>query len=143
MALRTCFLEELLRAVELYTGELLPDDAYEDWTLARRRTLAALYEELLAALAREYALVDRPWAAIETLERLIAIDPGSEHAHTELMRLRAGAGDRRGALLEYSELRRELASELGVEPSEATERVRHAILEDSLPPRPRQRAGGS
>jgi two-component SAPR family response regulator len=38
-------------AIELYTGELLPEDRYEEWTQERRAELRRTYLELLAELA--------------------------------------------------------------------------------------------
>src|SRR5262245_16986844 len=39
------------RAAELYTGDLLPEDPYEDWAASRREGLRASYLTLLTRLA--------------------------------------------------------------------------------------------
>lgn len=41
------------RAVQTYTGELLPEDRYEDWTSVRREGLISLYLRLLDGLAEQ------------------------------------------------------------------------------------------
>jgi hypothetical protein len=38
-------------AIELYAGELLPEDLYEEWTQERRAKLRRTYLELLVELA--------------------------------------------------------------------------------------------
>ena len=40
------------RALELYAGELLPEDRYEPWTAARRVALRELHTTLCLELAR-------------------------------------------------------------------------------------------
>src|SRR5437879_4845847 len=39
-------------ALKVYTGELLPEDRYEDWAAGRRETLQALYLALLLEFAQ-------------------------------------------------------------------------------------------
>src|ERR671929_39037 len=39
-------------ALRLYTGELLPEDRFEDWAAARREALTALQHALQGELAR-------------------------------------------------------------------------------------------
>ena len=58
-------------ALELYTGELLPEDRYEDWAEARRESVRELHLALLVELA---ALQD-DGTAIETLQRAVVEDP--------------------------------------------------------------------
>ena len=100
--------------VERHGGELLPDDVYEDWAAARREQLRRLRIDLLRLLER--------W------DDIVALDPGDELAHVELMKARAAAGDRYGALRQYDRLDRTLRSELGVQPGREATRLRDRLL---------------
>jgi DNA-binding SARP family transcriptional activator len=86
-------------------GELLPDDRYEEWTVAHRDRLAAVRAEALRRQGR--------W------EELLQVDPADEEISRLVMRERAAAGDRRAAARRFRRLRDALA-ELGLTPSEAT-----------------------
>jgi len=114
-------------ALELYTGELLPEDRYEEWVAHRAEELRA---EFLALLEEQVALLesrgelDRAAAA---LRREIAGDPLAEEAHARLMRVEALAGRSREALEVYGRLEATLQEELGVEPSAETQRLREEI----------------
>lgn len=107
-------------AVALYTGELLPEDRFDDWAAvpreAFRETFTALLVELAALCEAEG---DLP-AASEALDRAVAVDPLHEDAHAALMRLHARAGRTGQALRQYARLRETLVRELDVEPSAGT-----------------------
>ena len=49
----------------LYKGDLLPEDLYEDWAVARRETLRQLYLNLLIELANIYENLGEIRQAIE------------------------------------------------------------------------------
>jgi DNA-binding SARP family transcriptional activator/tetratricopeptide (TPR) repeat protein len=100
--------------VGLYRGDLLPDDLYEDWAAGPRERLQRLYVALLTLLER--------W------EDVVAIEPGDERAHLELMRRYAGAGDRYGALRQFDRLDRTLRTELGVQPGHEAAQLRDRLL---------------
>jgi predicted ATPase/DNA-binding SARP family transcriptional activator len=114
-------------ALTLYSGELLPEDRYEEWTIRRREALHQVYLQLLLGLAHlQETLRDYP-TAIEALLRLLAADPSHEEAHAGLMRLYASSGQRQQALRQYQTLREVLQSELDAEPSPATRLLYEAI----------------
>jgi DNA-binding SARP family transcriptional activator len=104
-------------ALDLYRSGLLPEDRYEEWTIATRDELqaefVALLEELVGLLEGRGELE----SAIRCSRRLAAADPLSERGYLELMRLEALAGRRAEALREYEKLRDQLSTELGIEPS--------------------------
>jgi predicted ATPase len=119
-------------ALGLYSGELLPEDRYTEWTLQRREALHQTYLELLLNLAHlQESLRDYP-GGIDTLLRLLAGDPSHEEAHAGLMRLYASSGRRQQALRQYQTLREVLQSELDAEPSPASHELYEAIQSGQL-----------
>ncbi len=101
--------EECGTVAESYGDGLLPGALYEDWADAPRRRLRMRYLELLRASGR--------W--VELLEA----EPIDEHAVRELMKAALRAGRRPTAIRWYGRLRATLERELGVRPSEETERL--------------------
>jgi DNA-binding SARP family transcriptional activator len=120
-------------ALELYGGDLLPEDRYEDWVAPRREALRARYVDLLLELAHLQERRAEPWAAIRTLERLAATEPAHEEAHVGLMRLYALNGQRHRAVRQFQVLRHALERELDAEPEPATHRLHAAILDGRFP----------
>jgi len=121
-------------AQELYRGELLPDDPYAEWAAGTREALA---QDELSILAQLAVLQERGGdgdGAIETLRRLLELDPADEPAHQGLMRLYAIGGQRRMALRQYERLRAVLARELGVEASAESRQLYRDILEGRVQP---------
>lgn len=68
-------LEELGRVADLYTGDFLPDDIYDDWTDFTRITTRELAIEVLNQLAATQFSLDMGAAARITMQRLGALDP--------------------------------------------------------------------
>ena len=106
-------------AVEVCRGRLL-SDFDDEWVLGAReefeRELSAVFAELAAGADRGEDRV----AAIRWARHRLALDPLSEDAAQELMRMLAAAGDRAGVLSVYEQLRARFRTELGIGPSEAT-----------------------
>ncbi len=127
-ALRTHELDDLKAAAQVYGGELLPEDRFEDWAVERREELSGLYVEVLLALTE---LLDRrgaSFAAIERARQALAIDPTREDIHRLLMRLYATSQQRHLALRQYQDCRQVLAAELDAEPDEETEKLYRDVL---------------
>lgn len=116
------------QALALYTGDLLPEEIYEDWTEPQREELRTLRIQLLTELSRLYGARGQPELAAEGLRQLLQADPLHEEAHRSLMRLYAQAGNHDRALHQYQSCRDILQRELGVEPSAETEALHREIL---------------
>jgi len=122
------------RAVELYAGDLLPEDRFESWSEGPRERLRTRFCQTLLMRARDLeARGDRRGAA-GALERLVALDPLDEDAHACLIRLRAEAGERRQAMLLYAQLEERLRQELGVAPGTELQRLRDDVASGRLGP---------
>lgn len=101
-------------ALPLYTGELLPEDRYAEWTEPHRERLQQRYLQLLRKLGR--------W------EDVLQIDRTDEIACRALMRAYLDAGDRAAAIRQFQHLRDVLRVDLGVAP----ERESVALFEEAV-----------
>lgn len=115
-------------AVSLYTGELLPEDRYEDWVVTRRDMLRDLHLRLLSELGKIFEAVGDIEQAIDIFQNTIAVDPTAEHAHQALMRLYAAQGYRQRALQQYHRLREILDRELALDPDLESRKLYEDIL---------------
>jgi non-specific serine/threonine protein kinase len=130
-------------AIDLYSGELLPEDRYEPWVEEKRAELREVYLSLLLELAGIYEERGQLGEAIETLRRVVAEDPTHEGAHVGLIRLYALLGRRREALGQYERLGDALFREFGSEPEAATVRLQEEIWAGTFPPVRSPLAAGS
>jgi predicted ATPase/DNA-binding SARP family transcriptional activator/DNA-binding CsgD family transcriptional regulator len=121
-------------AIDLYAGELLPEDRYEPWVEQRRAQLEELYLSLLVELAALYGERNEHEPAIEALGKAVVEEPTREGAHVGLMRLYALSGRRKEALSQYEQLREVLLRELGTEPEAATTHLHQEIWAGTFPP---------
>jgi predicted ATPase/DNA-binding SARP family transcriptional activator/DNA-binding NarL/FixJ family response regulator len=128
-------------AIELYAGELLPEDRYEEWAEARREELRQLHLALLIELASLYEERGKLGPAVEALRRVEAEEPTNEEAHVNAMRLYAFLGRRVEALKQYELLRQTISRELGVEPSASARALREEIASGRFPPQQVQPLG--
>ena len=115
-------------ALSLYTGELLPEDRYEDWAIQRRKSLQQTYLDLLLELARLYEARGEHSPAVVAYQQLTSVDPLQEEAQTGLMRVYALSGQRSQALRQYQILQDTLFKELGAEPDPAVKMLYQQIL---------------
>ncbi|MEX0761018.1 MAG: AAA family ATPase [Dehalococcoidia bacterium] len=120
------------QAIAIYSGDLLPEDRYEDWAQSRREELRTLYHTLLMELAALYEAAGEITNAIESLSRVVASDPAEEAAQARLMRLYVLSGHRHHALRQYQRLRDVLQREMGVEPQLVTQQVYQEILDGDV-----------
>ncbi|ACZ43741.1 transcriptional activator domain protein [Thermobaculum terrenum ATCC BAA-798] len=119
-------------AIALYTGELLPEDRYEEWVEERRRALQEVYLRLHMELAGLYESRGEYAHALDVLRRAVELEPTLEAAHAGIMRLLALLGRPQEALRQYEALRAALARELDASPQPSTTRLREEILQGHL-----------
>lgn len=130
-------------ALDLYAGELLPENRYEEWAEGRRQELRSLYLSLLVELAGLYEERGEHEKGIEPLQRATAEEPTLEEAHASLMRLYALLGREGESLAQYERLRKALSTRLGMEPGSATRRLHEDIVTGRSPTIPTRRAVSS
>jgi predicted ATPase/DNA-binding SARP family transcriptional activator len=123
-------------ALDLYEGDLLPEERYEEWAERRREELRQLYLVLLVELAALHEERHEHELAIEVLRKVTAEESTSEEAHVAIMRLHALSRRPERALAQYERLRDTLSRRLGTRPAEATRRLRDEIAAGTLPMTP-------
>jgi predicted ATPase/DNA-binding SARP family transcriptional activator/DNA-binding CsgD family transcriptional regulator len=114
-------------ALDLYAGDLLPEDRYEEWAEDCRQELRRMFLSLLFELANVHEERAEHGQSVEALRRAVAEEPTLEEAHAGLMRLFALLGQEGEALAQYEQLREALSRQLGAEPGSATNRLRDEI----------------
>jgi predicted ATPase/DNA-binding SARP family transcriptional activator len=121
-------------AIDLYAGDLLPADRYEEWAEERRSELRRTYLSLLVELASLCEGRGEYEAAVEALARAVANEPAHERAHLGLMRLYARSGRPAESLRQYEHLEEILTRVLGTHPETETRRLRDDIAAGRFPP---------
>ncbi|MBG6080911.1 DNA-binding SARP family transcriptional activator [Rubrivivax gelatinosus] len=94
--------------------------ALADWLDRQREARRAAWREALAAHAAAAEHGGALVLALRCAERLLALEPLSEHAHRRLMRLHHLRGDRAGAVAAFERCERLLKDELGLRPDAET-----------------------
>lgn len=114
------------KALELYRGDLLTEDIYEDWIYSRRESIRILFRKTATKVAELQAAQGDRAASIEILKKLVVEDSSDELCHRRLMRLYAETGSKYLALRQFESCCVALRN-LGVEPEPET-----IILEQSI-----------
>jgi hypothetical protein len=114
-------------ALPLYVGELL-EGFYEDWVLAERERMRAIYMNALSRLMRYYKQQSAYAESLAYGEMLLRGDPFREDIHREMMRLYVLNGQRPLAVRQYEICRTILASEMDIQPMDETQRLYAQIV---------------
>lgn len=110
----------LREAVELYAGDLLANEPYADWPVARRENLRLARERAVLELADLDVAAGEPLSTISALEALLTADRTNEETHRRLIRAFAAAGLPDRAQRQLQRCQQILADELGTTPSAQT-----------------------
>lgn len=111
------------RGVELYRGDYLEEDLYEDWPTERREKLKAEYVAMLTRLA-QWAFNAGEYEACLGWGRLtLECDPCHEYTHRLLMRSFGRLGQRAAAIRQYRQCVEALRSELDAVPEAESEEL--------------------
>lgn len=129
---RTKRVEDYRAALDLYSGDLLEEDLYEDWARSKRDQLRILYLDALSRLGELHEELGDPASSIGAFNQLLGSDPANEDAHRRIMRLYASTGRRQQALQQFENCRAALSRELDAEPEEATSELHRDILSGKL-----------
>jgi len=102
--------ERLQRALDLYGGDFLLDERFEDWAILERERLRDVVTRPLRILAE---MTQDPAQAAAYFERLAEMEPLDVEIHRELISLWLHQGRRGRALRHYRALQTRLMRELG------------------------------
>lgn len=114
-----CAIRELVRALSLYGGEVLPEDGPTEWVLPVREHFQSRAAAIAARLGRLHLELRRPEEAVAAARRAIDIDPFRDGS----WRLLIAAHDAAGNMVGAEESRRSYAdvlASLGVASTAAT-----------------------
>lgn len=119
---------------DLYRGEVLPGDVYDDWfTDLRDRYRHDFCDAMLsAAIVAERA--GDLGHAIGFVRKALAFDPWREDLYQTAIRCQIQAGQRSGAIEMYFSCRNRLNDDLGIDPSSETQRLYENVLAMEEPP---------
>jgi predicted ATPase/DNA-binding SARP family transcriptional activator len=135
-ALSTSPTSVLEEAASCYQGSFLEgftvrdSAAFEEWAMFKREELSRLISRILQELVARHERGGDLELALSYAWRWVELDSLDETAHRQVMRLLASSGQRSNAIAQYEVLRRILADELGVEPSEETQSVFRALMDE-------------
>lgn len=132
-ALRNDDPEAAQKALELYRGDLLLEDIYEDWIYTRRESLRILFRKTATKTAELYAARGEYQASIEILKKLAAEDHSDEYVHRLLMRFYAETGSKYQALKQFEHCRAALL-DLGIDPEPKTIELEQSIKRGEILP---------
>jgi predicted ATPase/DNA-binding SARP family transcriptional activator len=126
------------KALDLYGGEYLPEDVYEEWAERHRDGLRAQHLALLLHLAHLSQAAGMMDEALQCLRTVLTAVPCHEDAARNLMQLLVAAGRSGEALEVYRTLKAALEREIGASPGQETLAVRARLLAEAplalLPP---------
>src|SRR5215207_1762074 len=109
--------EEYERAVDLYRGDYLAEDLYEEWTMIERQRLANRYIDALCCLSQYFIDTGQHRNGLRACYGILDKGPYHELGHCLLMEYYAKYGLRTQALHQYDLYKRMLKGKFGVEPS--------------------------
>ncbi|MHB8842038.1 MAG: AfsR/SARP family transcriptional regulator, partial [Candidatus Aquicultor sp.] len=119
--------ELLEQAIELYRGDFLPDNIYDDWSTDLRAQLHQLYLQILLKQVESYRQRGKLTPAIQACHRYLALEPADEPVSRKTMELLWQSGQKLQALSLYQELVAALAKEYSIIPSAETNNLYEKI----------------
>ena len=126
---------EFQSAAELYEGDYLADDLYDDWPAIRREELRDVYLQIVDKLAK-MLMEERDYEnALIYAHKIVSADPCREDAYRILLRAHAAMNNVARAGSWYAICWTTLRRELGVDPSPATSQLFESLFKTKEPVR--------
>ena len=123
------------RIADVYRGDLLPGDVYDDWFATLRDHYRSSFVDAMLRATALLMRADDPGNALIYARRAIQCDPYREDLFQAVLRCQISAGQRSSAIDTYFQCRDNLAEELGLDPSVETRALYDQIL--AMEDRPR------
>jgi DNA-binding SARP family transcriptional activator len=115
---------------QLYRGDYLQDELYEEWTLLRREALRDVYMAILSSLA-DHVLAEKDFlGCIGYCQKILGKDSCREDAYRKIMQSYSRLGQRNRALRWYEICRQVVKTELNTTPDTETEGLYRRLLDN-------------
>lgn len=130
----------LVAAAKLYrddfmSGFSLKDaSSFNEWVLTESENLRRDLASALSMLVEDYSALNQTASAIPYAQRLIALDPINEAAHSQLMQLYVLIDQHTSAIQQYQTLQKLLRKELNVDPQPETRELYKKIRRGEIKP---------
>jgi DNA-binding SARP family transcriptional activator len=121
-------LAALRQALELYRGDVLPGDVYDDWFGAVRERFKHDYEDAALRAGRLFTELGEPLEGLSVLRAASEHNPWREDIYQEILRLQIDTGQRAAAIETYLACRSRLVDDLGIDPSRETVALYEQVL---------------
>ncbi len=116
------------RLRNVYVGDLLPGDVYDDWFAPLREQYRHEFSDCMLKAAELHAELGEWAEALACVRRALAFDAWREDLYQAAMRFQIRAGQRSAAVETYVACRSRLAEDLGLDPSSDTRRLYEQVL---------------
>lgn len=120
--------QAFIAADELYSGDFLAEDIYEEWTVVYRERLKHAHLDLLDRISQHYWTIRQYGQCITYCKKILQGDSCREDIHRRLMLAYQNQGQRHLAIRQYHRCVETLSRELDVEPLPATTQLFHQIM---------------
>jgi DNA-binding SARP family transcriptional activator len=121
-------LTALQLVAEIYRGELLPGEVYDDWFASLRERCRHDFEDAMLRAAALLQARGDAQGGVSLLRRALQHDPWREDLYQAALRLQMVAGQRSAAIETYLSCRSRLVDDLGIDPSAETTRLYEQVL---------------
>jgi len=115
-------------ADDLYGGDFLAEDIYEEWTLMHRERVKHAHLDMLDRISQYYWATQQYAQCITYCKKILQDDNCREDIHRRLMLAYLNQGQRHLAIRQYHRCIEVLAQELDVEPLPATTQLFNQIV---------------
>jgi len=118
--------EQIIEAIQLYRGELLPG-FYDEWVILERDRLESTYHQKMNLLMERLIEAGRWQEVLNWGEQWLRLGYSPEPAFRALMLAHGGLGDQGMVTTTYQRCVESLGRELGIEPSPETQQLYESI----------------
>ncbi len=122
------------RIAEIYRGELLPGEMYDEWLAPIRDRCRHDFGDAMLRASQLCDDAGETEKALHMVRAALAQDPWREDLYQSALRYLIQSGQRSGAIETYVACKSKLAEDLGLDPSTETQRLYDQILAMEEPP---------